>query len=302
MSALLDDIINLAIDGKQPLPDILRKCLLLGHELKNERLKQWANQELNGYGEDQELPEYRIVHGRAKGNFIGPGHMQYNNYFIPPAALEEIHRHWAMTLPLAQSVSAYSDLIKNATTGSLVFPWPGNLLLYYQGRLMQPGFICHSAWQEIPVSVLVEMLDTVRNRTMNMALQIKDELGTSYAELRRIEPQEAKRVDSIVIHTTGGNTNVAFGRGTVDAAGQGQTIIAVGDWSALANVLSAAGLGKEDVDGLRVAIATEKDKPGSNVNRWVKEKASKVLAGGIKVGTDIGQQILTAWIKAHYGI
>ncbi len=43
MSALLDDIINLAIEGKQPLPDILRKCLLLGYELKNERLKQWAD-------------------------------------------------------------------------------------------------------------------------------------------------------------------------------------------------------------------------------------------------------------------
>ena len=33
MFALLDDIINLALDSKQPLPDILRKCLLLGHEL-----------------------------------------------------------------------------------------------------------------------------------------------------------------------------------------------------------------------------------------------------------------------------
>jgi hypothetical protein len=30
------------LDGKRCLPDILRKCLLLGHELKNERLKEWA--------------------------------------------------------------------------------------------------------------------------------------------------------------------------------------------------------------------------------------------------------------------
>ena len=56
MSSLLDDIINLAVDGKQPLPDILRKCLLLAYELKNERLKTWANQELNGYEPALDLP------------------------------------------------------------------------------------------------------------------------------------------------------------------------------------------------------------------------------------------------------
>jgi len=76
MSALLDDIINLAIDGKQPLPDILRKCLLLGHELKNERLKTWAKQELDGYKSGKDVPEYRIVPAQAKGNFIGPFHSQ----------------------------------------------------------------------------------------------------------------------------------------------------------------------------------------------------------------------------------
>src|SRR5438067_1878625 len=61
MSSLLDDIINLAIDGKQPLPDILRRCLLLGHDLKNERLRAWANQELNGYDSTNGLPDYRVV-------------------------------------------------------------------------------------------------------------------------------------------------------------------------------------------------------------------------------------------------
>jgi len=72
MSALLDDIINLAVDGKQPLPDILRKCLLLGHELKNDLLKAWANQELNGYKSGKDIPEYRIIPSQARGSFIGP--------------------------------------------------------------------------------------------------------------------------------------------------------------------------------------------------------------------------------------
>jgi hypothetical protein len=53
------------------------------------------------------LPEYRIVQAPAKGHFIGPFHAQYPNRIIPPIALEDGHRHWATTVHLDQSVSAY---------------------------------------------------------------------------------------------------------------------------------------------------------------------------------------------------
>jgi len=77
MSALLDQIIQLAEDSKQPVPDLLRKCLRLGHELKNERLKTWATLELNGYASGRDVPNYRILSANAYGNFIGPLYAQY---------------------------------------------------------------------------------------------------------------------------------------------------------------------------------------------------------------------------------
>jgi L-rhamnose isomerase len=43
-------------------------------------------------------------------------------------------------------------------------------------------------------------------------------------------------------------------------------------------------------------------KPGSKVGEWVRQKASKVVAGGVSVGAKIGSEILTAWIKQHYGL
>lgn len=301
MSALLDDIINLAIDGKQPLPDILRKCLLLGHELKDERLKAWANQELNGYNSATDVPEYRVIPAQAKGNFMGPLHAQYQGHIIPPALLEEPHRHFAKTVYLIQSVSAYADLTKSPE-GSLVFPWPANMVAYYQQRIMGGGYICHSAWQEIPPSALVELLDKVRNITLNMALGIKDELGTSYTDLRRIESNEAAKIQSIIFQNTGGNTNVAFGQGSVDASGQQQTVITVGDRESLDAVLAKAGLEQKDLDNLTEAMQLDGTKPGHKVGEWVKENASKVLAGGMKVGTKIGTELLSAWIKQHYGL
>jgi hypothetical protein len=68
-----------------------------------------------------------------------------------------------------------------------------------------------------------------------MALGINDELGTSYMDLRPIPPKEAEKVDGVIIQTIRGTTNVAFGRGTVEASGQGQQVTAIGDRAALAN-------------------------------------------------------------------
>jgi len=134
VSALLDDIINLAIDGKQPLPDILRKCLLLGHELKNQRLKEWANQELNGYT-SRDIPEYRIEQGPAYGDFVGPFYEQWQKHIIPPAVLEKEHREWAETLYLSAAVSSYAELTAGSS-GVLRFPWPANMVGYYQDKIM----------------------------------------------------------------------------------------------------------------------------------------------------------------------
>ncbi|HZQ20659.1 MAG TPA: hypothetical protein VFA90_18350 [Terriglobales bacterium] len=286
MSALLDDIINLAINGDQPLPDILRKCLLLGHELKNNQLKAWANQELNGYEFGKDVPEYRIITALARGNFLGPGWAQYNHHLIPPAVLEKEHREFAERVYLLQSVTAYVDVLNerdaNSSRGSLTFSWPSNMVAYYQDRLMQGGFICHAAWQEISASAVAEMLDTIRNRTLNMALQIKDELGTSYTNLPNIERGEtASRIQNIVFQNTGGNTTVAFDRAKVGPA-QHQTIITVGNRETLDEALIGAGLEKQDVQALTDSIAADSGKPGNSVNQWIKKNASKVLAGGAK--------------------
>lgn len=66
---LLEKIIELATDTDKPLSVLLRNCVVLGHELKNDSLKTWANQELNGYTDPQKVPEYRVLYAGATGIF-----------------------------------------------------------------------------------------------------------------------------------------------------------------------------------------------------------------------------------------
>jgi hypothetical protein len=76
-----------------------------------------------------------------------------------------------------------------------------------------------------------------------------------------------------------------------------------GDRQKLDEILSQAGLSKADVQNLTEAIKSDGEKkPGSKVGAWVKDNASKVVTGGVKIGAQIGVEILSAWLKQYYGL
>jgi hypothetical protein len=188
--ALLDDIIEAGVDSKFSLSTLLRKCLLLAHELKSDRLKSWSNQELNGYSEISSLPDYRIMSTRAKGHFGGSFGASLNNYPIPSLVLDKRHRDFAEKVYLMDAISGYESAV-HGQNGSLKFEWPADLCLYYQSKLI-PRYGLISAYQSVSSASIVAMLDTIRNRTLNMALEIKGEIGDS-ADISQISSAEAKK-------------------------------------------------------------------------------------------------------------
>jgi hypothetical protein len=68
---LLDDIIELASNDKEPIGNVLRKCLILESQYANEAFKRWLDRELDGYGNDDEAPSYRHIPARSYGMFTG---------------------------------------------------------------------------------------------------------------------------------------------------------------------------------------------------------------------------------------
>jgi hypothetical protein len=173
---------------------------------------------------------------------------------------------------------------------------------YYQNKLLH-GYTLHSAWQEIPTNALVGLLDTVRNLTFKMALEIKDELGTSYQNLQKISSSEAAKLESIVVQHIQGNNYFAVGNMAIDASTNTEVVINVGDRQKLDEVLTGAGLGATDLRTLTSAIEADGGKGlGGKVATWIKDNAGKVLTGGVKIGAKVGTEILTAWLKQYYGL
>jgi AbiTii len=298
---LLNDLVSLATDDKQPITTLLRKCIVLAYQLKNDRLKIWANEELNGYTSIDNLPEYRTISAAATGLFVGPGWARLEQG-IPSAALKEKHRRYAEVVYIAQPVSTLEDTAKSTSGSSLSFPWNANLVAHYRESLII-GWQLHSAQQTVTKSVIAGILDTVRTRVLNMTLEIQSELGETDENLKEITPEESKKVDqTIVANIYGGNVYVSAGQSTMTATTVQQQNIVAGDWEHLAKVLKGSGVSEAELTQLSAAVETDGQTMGSKVKGWIQKAAPKVLSGGVKIGAEVGQKLLLEYLKQYLGL
>ena len=172
---LLDEIIEMSADSKKPVSDSLRKCLILAFQLKNERLKEWVENELNGYDKQADVPEYRKVQLHSRGNFSGPAGSWLPSRALPISVLKQEHRGMLVSA-LAAPIGSYEDLPDKK--GELIINWPPGLIVRYQSRFIE-GYALSQAWQEVPGSLVVGLCEQVRNRLLRFALEINEELGAA---------------------------------------------------------------------------------------------------------------------------
>ena len=174
--ALLDDIIEAATDDKAPVGTLLRKCLVLEQQVKNEKFKAWLDNELDGYNRDHELdiPSYRVFNCVNKGFLIGIA-VHMNDQPLSLHVMEEKDRKLVEKAYLHQPAASYEGRSDKFTHAAL--PWPPSLTAKYQTKFFKDkDLVLNRAWQEIPGSVLVALLEQVRTRVLRFALELKEAL------------------------------------------------------------------------------------------------------------------------------
>lgn len=144
---LATDIINEAVDDSVKLAALLRRLLVIGDNLDNDRLKEWVLRELNGYAAIDQLPPYRIMEITAKGQFFSFAG-QMNDHPIPSAILKKEHRWWAETAYLLSSIASFEALAADdSPSGRVIIDWPANMTAYYSNKF-GGDWKLKRAWQE----------------------------------------------------------------------------------------------------------------------------------------------------------
>lgn len=304
--ALLQDIVAAATQEDCDLPSLLRKALVLASRLRNDELKTWVGQELNGYPDEELVPEYRrsdvISYGFFADRFVGQATLQ-----VPVTVLPEQFREKYRRVALQNPINALVDLLaRSKEKGSeITFPWPTAARQYAQK--VSP-LQCISAWRTLNPSFVAGVIDTVKTRILLLSLDL-EAADPSAGDVPSTQSSlsEARVNQIITTHIHGTVQNFSAGG---DNVSQTATLAVVaGDKQALIEAIRSAGLQSEEVDELDAALAADEAVPGprqagmgERVKAWLGNLHVKAAQGLASVSTEVVAGLITAALLAYFGL
>jgi hypothetical protein len=302
--ALLQDIVAAATQEDCDVSSLLRKALVLSIRLRNDELKSWVSHELNGYPQEDSVPEYRrsdvFSYGLFADRLIGQAKLQ-----VPVTVLPEEFRNKYRRVVLQNPINALVDLFaRSKENGSeITFPWPSAARQYAQK--VSP-LQCISAWRVLNPSFVAGVIDTVKTRILLLSLDLEAaDPSAGDVPSTQSSVSEARVNQIITTHIHGTVQNFAAGG---DGVTQTATLAVIaGDKASLLHALRASGLQQEEVQELTEALATDEaaGQPagvGERVKAWLGNLHVKAAQGLASVSTDVVAGLITGALLAYFGI
>lgn len=283
---LLDDVISGA-SGEASVASLLRQVKILASRTGADPLAAWIDHELNGYPEDAELPPYRGPHHvHVLGHFMGGFGRELLNVQIPSDSWDEkLEADHLFEIRLRESVAGLESM---AVEENVTLAWNANVITKYN-QFVHSGLIQRVvtgdmllAEANIPVSrhLLVGVLDAVRNRILDLALQLEKVVPNAG---QASAPDAEQGLAAMVINNHFyASSNVAIGSTDVK-----QTIKppAKGDVGSLVSFLQQMGMAPDLLTELRDAAKADQADPPDGPGRWV-----RVRGWFARVATDAGTE------------
>lgn len=305
----LEEILDLAIESPDSLPEAMMYCRVAGVRLGNEPLQRWAGQELVGYPSLEETPQYRLVRGSLRGNF--------GRYFEPPmpdaipaTVLAPQLRQLLEIVPLSASVGVLSQMQDD---GSIFFPVPlqRDILSLINQQFGTAGRF-HDLWVQIPPGSIGRVLMEIRQR----AVSVLSELITVSSIVNSNDKMSSEELRGEIAQATNQILNVgAVGTLIYRSAGvsvdnSNHTIqqIKVGDWGSLDSYLERQRVPPEQRIKLQGLLQPNLDDPeadesGRDIQEWIEQVSDQLSDGAAEVLKDSTKKamtdILTGAIKSY---
>ena len=210
--SLLRDIQDLASSSSKDieLSTLLRKCKILATRLNHPGFKSWVENELNGYNDVSSLPSYRVLKVISKGDFSMWGNSILTNIPIHTHVMKEKHEKYVKKAHIMQGIGSLENLLSKE--GSIFqAPWDSKLLAIYANDFYN-NMICIKAWQVISSSDIAGIIDTVKTKILDFALEIEAENPNAGDIEMNSNPIDQNKITQIFNTTINGNVqNVATG-------------------------------------------------------------------------------------------
>lgn len=301
--SIIAKIIAEAIDDNTPVTSLLRKCLVLAHELKNERLKTWVSGELYGFSDGALAPAYRTFPVQSVGDFVGPIHLMGDQPLQASAMKADWIREFAQSVTITESIASIQSLL-GTERSSFSLPWSADLVMAHEDVFLE-GMTLLRARRVVPRSRVIQIVDTVRNKVLEFALELKDEVGDADSGLDAI-PQE--QVERYVTQNFYGDNNIVGSTVHGGSAQASRGGVTQGDFASLGAALLGQNVSATDVAALKEALALDASipatdaQPGPATRAWITRVAATIAAAGKGIVVQVAERGLLALIKVYLGL
>jgi hypothetical protein len=285
MATALENAVDALSDQSVPLPDALRRLLVVARRIGAGTLADWIGHELNGYGPSDTLPPYRSTTGLPVAlRFVGPYQSSSTRTFSVLEMPQELR-------PSIEAVALREPLGSCVALAALEQDPELSLPIYWVTRyreLAHQDKAVHIEMMELdhaalrfPRTHLLGVLDRIRTMGLELALSLEDvspDVGSPGGPTVATNLELARVVSIGTMNVFGAGANVAIGDGAQALQ------ITPGDVSAL---LAAAARYLEDGGVRALEVAIEEDgKVAGRATRGVLEKVRNgafALVGGMTV-------------------
>lgn len=211
ITELLNQVVQDLVNPEVNLSDTLLKMKIVAFNLQNQQLKSWVEKEIGGYGNDDEIPEYRTVPTAVYGDLIQdlPGRTGYsrNTPLVYDYTSEET-RNWLSHVKLNNPISEIEDYVKKGNDAS--FNVPHFMQMEITGTLSNLWHVQH-AWRTTPNSYFIGIVSMIKNKLLDFVMELNATLGSGDISM----PGQKQKVDDIFRSTVGsiqgGTVNINIG-------------------------------------------------------------------------------------------
>ncbi|HHC7315872.1 TPA: hypothetical protein ACN3ZO_003512 [Vibrio cholerae] len=301
---LLDEIIELLSSKDGSLSEALIKTKVLLHKIGQKDLVLWVNHELNGYPDDEQIPNYRLVDAQVKVN-ASNGVYQFNSHPIPLGHLEPEHRKRLETGSMPQSLAVIEKFAKTEE-GTLEshIPMEAYGLL---SKGLSNGYHIQRAWSEVPITSVENILMQVRSRLLDFVLELNSGLDSSGDKTNTSEALAAINPKNLF-------NNAIFGPNTTIVLGNSNSTnvhnnVVTNDFESLKRELEKHGILEQDISALKTAISVDSEcevvrqnQFGPKVKEWVQSMLHKAVDATWQIELGVASSLLATALNNYYGL
>lgn len=299
---ILNEIQAATLDSSANLGSVLLKLRFLASRLGSSPLADWVKFESEGYPTDVAIPDYRKVNVSYVGTFFGAYGASITNAPIPPYLIEKFAGKKWNQYEVRNSIAAVEEL---ALSSGAIGVSNQNLVLILQNKIYK-GYACNSVNGTVDKVAIKEIVQTVRNRVLELTIEIEKEIpGAADVLVAGPAPKIAdkEKMTKIVNQTVYGNV-------TQVTAADNSTInvnIQQGEISSMVKSLVDAGLPQGAADEIAHIVAAEKpeapDRPlGIKATEWLSKNLKHAASRGWGIGVSALSKVVEEAALRYYGL